>query len=98
MSAQKYLLGKMQVNHLNVEKLVKKADDDEDSEPVIIVEKDAKLEHALTQITVNNDCTRMVSADTAGRLKLWDISKVDWIEDGKDGNSMSTKMREIWLI
>lgn len=36
---------------------------------------------ALTQVTVNEDCTRMITSDSAGRLKLWDISKVDWRQD-----------------
>jgi hypothetical protein len=50
---------------------------------------------ALTQVTVNLDCTRLVTADTAGRLKLWDISNVDW---RKDGDNMISKMHEIWFI
>jgi len=39
-----------------------------------------------------------VTADTAGRLKLWDASKVDFRKDGKDGSDMSSRMREIWFI
>ena len=38
---------------------------------------------------------RLVTADTAGRLKLWDISKVNWL---KDGDKMSSNMREVWFI
>lgn len=52
-------------------------------------------EDALTQITVNSDCSRMVTADTTGRLKLWDITNVDW---HKDGDNMAKNMREIWFI
>lgn len=50
---------------------------------------------ALTVLTVNSECTRLVTADTAGRLKLWDLTKVDWY---KDGANMAENMREIWYI
>lgn len=77
----------MQVHHFNTDKPGK-------DQPQIPL-KDEKLDHALTQVTVNDDCTRLVTADTAGRLKLWDISKVNWL---KDGDKMSSNMREVWFI
>jgi hypothetical protein len=40
----------------------------------------------------------MVTADTAGRLKLWDISAVNWRKDGQNGQTMATNMREKWFI
>ena len=45
-----------------------------------------KVQHtegdALTAVTVDSEGTRMITSDTAGRLQLWDISKVDWNNDG----------------
>jgi len=63
---------------------------------------------SLTQITFDTDCTRMITADTSGRLKLWDISKVKWRQTeeevkNKDANkvddlSLISAMRDIWFI
>jgi hypothetical protein len=50
---------------------------------------------ALTTVTVNEECTRMITSDSAGRLKLWDISKVDWRHDR---DNLASKMREVWFI
>lgn len=49
---------------------------------------------ALTMIAVNEDCDRLLTADSKGRLKLWDTSKVDF---RKDSDPLS-KMRVIWFI
>lgn len=58
-----------------------------------------KINHAegdaLTQVTVNEDSTRMITSDSAGRLKLWDISQVEWRHDR---DNQFSKMREIWFI
>lgn len=43
---------------------------------------------ALTQIAVDSECSRLLTADTAGRIKLWDITKVDWMKDGLNGGNM----------
>jgi hypothetical protein len=51
-------------------------------------------EDALTAITTNSDCTKLISTDTAGRIKLWDISNVNFRKD----TDPSSKMREIWFI
>ena len=49
---------------------------------------------ALTMIAVNQDCDRLVTADTKGRLKLWDTSLPDY---RKDSDPLS-KMRVLWFI
>jgi len=49
---------------------------------------------ALTMIAVNEDCDRLVTADTKGRMKLWDISQPDF---RKDSDPLS-KMRVLWFI
>ncbi len=49
---------------------------------------------ALTIIAVNEDCDRLVTADTAGRIKLWDTSLPDF---RKDSDPFS-KMRVLWFI
>lgn len=50
---------------------------------------------ALTMIAVNIDCDRLVTTDTAGRMKLWDISKADFRNEKSDPLS---KIREMWFI
>jgi hypothetical protein len=50
---------------------------------------------ALTMIAVNIDCDRLVTTDTAGRMKLWDISKADF--KNKESDPLS-KIREMWFI
>jgi hypothetical protein len=67
---------------------------------------------ALTAFSVNDACTRMVTADSSGRIKMWDVSETDWLVDGQgpreDENnkvpqdfrkhSMDKNMRVKWFI
>lgn len=53
---------------------------------------------ALTNVATTLDCKRMVTADVAGRIKLWDISRVNWHLDGQNKKDISANMRDIWFI
>jgi len=64
---------------------------------------------ALTAFSVNDACTRMVTADSAGRIKMWDVSETDWLVDGQGvedekipqdfkKHSMDKNMRVKWFI
>ena len=50
---------------------------------------------ALTALCVNSDASSMVTTDSAGRIKLFDVTNTNWL---KDGNDMSQNMRVKWFI
>lgn len=55
-------------------------------------------EDQLTKMTMNENGTVMLTGDTAGRLKLWDISNVNWQQDGFTKEGISKNMRCKWFI
>lgn len=46
----------------------------------------------------------MLTADQAGRIKCWDIERVKWRREGRDGNTkeeglkISQNMKDLWSI
>ena len=61
---------------------------------------------ALTAFSLDSSSTHMVTADSAGRIKMWDVSETDWLVDGQGAgdkkdittNDMSKNMRVKWFI
>ena len=49
-------------------------------------------------MTMDSQGLIMVTGDTAGRLKMWDISKVNWRKDGFTKEGIKQNMRERWFI
>mmetsp|Transcript_98809 Transcript_98809/g.135890 ORF Transcript_98809/g.135890 Transcript_98809/m.135890 type:complete len:146 (+) Transcript_98809:1960-2397(+) len=49
-------------------------------------------EDALTALNCNEDNDRLITCDTSGRIKLWDISKIQF-----EGDKV-TNIKDIWFI
>ena len=61
-------------------------------QPIFKMKVDHEKGDALTMIAVNSNNDRLVSADTKGRIKLWDISTVDFRKDSDPKSKMRVQI------
>lgn len=100
MSSNNYFIGKMFVAHNSLEDLKKRRhikEKHKEEDPNCCCENtDTSFKgDALTCFCFNSDRTALVTADSAGRIMLRDVSETNWL---KDGNRYAETMKIKWFI